>query len=157
MELNKYIEITKWSDHAVGIAILFNYFHGIEATLKGFISHYEHAPKNHKLTHLLDKFNNLFPGTPVTPLVWRHTKGLDADSPLGRFFSANIISVDDWYQALKYPESINGEAFIHTELMYGGLKSLPFWEEISDNASRLCDEAHLLAEKLESGLSTNKD
>lgn len=84
---SEYKEKTKWSDHAVGIAVLFNYFHGIEVILKGFIALAgDDVPRHHKLTGLLSDFEAKFPESTFANLIRSSTIGQDVDTPLGHFF-----------------------------------------------------------------------
>ncbi|WP_286353968.1 hypothetical protein [Geothrix oryzae] len=144
-----YFEKTKWSDHTVGIAVLFNFFHGIEVTLKGFLSRNGEAPRHHRLTDLLVQFEDRYPGTSVGNLVRQFTVQLDPESPLGQFFVTNQVSVDDWYQALKYPESTAGQTFDHHDLKYGGQETVAFWKVIGQTSRQLCQESVALAMSLE--------
>lgn len=34
----QYRESTTWSDHRIGVAVLFNFYHGVELVLKGFLA-----------------------------------------------------------------------------------------------------------------------
>lgn len=145
-----YKEKTKWSDHTVGIAVLFNYFHGIEVILKGFIVLAGDAvPRHHKLTALLSDFEAKFPESTVANLIRSSTIEQDVDTPLGRFFQINEISVDAWYEALKYPESNKGQLFSHNALKFGGENVIPFWEIIAQSSQQICIEAVKLARSLE--------
>lgn len=136
-----YLEVTKWSDHSIGIAILFNFFHGIEVLLKGFISLRRSTPKHHKLTDILREFEKEFPESGLSSLARKHTVDLDPSSPLGLFLAKNRVSVDEWYVALKYPESTKGHTYTHADLKYGGSNTLNFWKSIGETAVDLRKEA----------------
>ena len=140
-----YAEATRWSDHSVGIAILFNFFHGIELLLKGFIGLKEKVPVDHRLTALYTIFEKHYAHSDLAPLIKAHVYSIEPHSPLGRFISANGITIDNWYEALKYPESKGGHPFSHFELKYGGESTVLFWSEIGKAALNLRLEAVALS------------
>lgn len=110
-----YDNLTKWSDHAVGIPVVFNFLHGVELMLKGFLALKGEVPTHHRLSQLLSDFEQAFGKTELGAGIRQAIEPLP-NSPLGRFLQANGISVDDWYQALKYPESTKHQEFFHTDL-----------------------------------------
>ena len=54
---------------------------------------------------------------------------------MGRFLTSNSIQIDNWYEALKYPESMGKKRFTHFDLKYGGSEELPFWRQIHASSS----------------------
>lgn len=127
----QYREASRWSDHRIGVAVLFNFYHGIELILKGFIALNGDAPcLRHSLTQLLADFERRHPDTEVGVLISDYTSRLDTQSPLGRFFAENHTKVDHWYQALRYPESRQGQPFDHLVLKYGSSDCIRFWEAL---------------------------
>jgi len=144
-----YESATKWSDHTVGIAILFDYFHGIELMLKGFMALDGSVPRHHRLRELLADFEASHPGTEVSVLISTYTTDLDRGSPLGIFFTANGLDVDSWNEALRYPESKKGESFDHLSLQYGGLDTVDFWRALGSAAREIRVASVRLARSLE--------
>ena len=132
-----YAEATRWSDHSVGIAVLFNFFHGIELLLKGFIGLKETVPRHHKLTALYTIFEKHYGQSDLASLINTLVRSIKPSSPLGQFFSDNGITIDKWYEALKYPESMDGQTFSHFALKYGGVETVSFWSEIGKAAMNL--------------------
>ncbi|WP_243318920.1 hypothetical protein [Geothrix paludis] len=150
VDWDEYLEATKWSDHSIGIAILFNFFHGIEVLLKGFLSlKAASPPRHHRLSEILMEFEKEYPGTRLSSLVREYTEELCPYSPLGQFFRTNAISVDEWYEALKYPESKSGRSYRHTDLKYGGLDTVHFWKSIGNTAILLRKEAVQLSRSID--------
>jgi hypothetical protein len=143
----QYSRRTRWSDHAVGVAILFNFYHGIELVLKGCLSLDGSAPPNHhKLTTLLAQLEASAPNAPLTATLARQIGNANPASPLGQFLTANQISIDAWYQALKYPKGTTGQAYSHVRLKYGGGGTVAFWKGIKVGAASIRKQAvqHLL-------------
>lgn len=129
---SEYSQKVLWSDHGVGTAVLFSFFHGIELTLKGFLVAAGQPPNHHSLTDLLKQFEGMFPGTELGEAIKAALPSDSADSPMGRFLASNGIQIDSWYDALKYPEQKKGgKQFNHFDLKFGGSKTLAFWNEIS--------------------------
>jgi hypothetical protein len=149
INVSNYQEMTMWSDHSIGISILFNFFHGIELILKGFISTVSEVPNHHILSRLKAEYEALFPATDLGKVIALFIGNIDTNSPLGRFIVANEINIDDWYQALKYPVSTRGKVFNHAELRYGGIATTDFWHSIVVGASHIRVEAVNLAQALD--------
>lgn len=137
----KYDELTKWSDHRIGVPLLFNFYHGLELILKGFLAEKGQVPTHHRLTGLLADFTSKYPNTELAGIIGKYTTNLDPKSPLGQFFNANGVSVDQWYEALKYPESKKGKVFDHMDLQYGEMETLEFWKDIGQAAQVVREEA----------------
>ena len=138
---SQYARRTAWSDHAVGVAILFNFYHGIELILKGCLALQAQPPSNHKLSALLSKLeqSGLCPALAGTLATFvRH---IDGASPLGQFLSANAIAIDSWYESLKYPKSKNGKPFSHPKLKYGSASTVEFWRAVERGAKLLRKQA----------------
>lgn len=52
--LEQLLAETKWSDHSLVIPLLFDFYHGVEVLLKGFLAYKgKLAKKNHRLSLLL--------------------------------------------------------------------------------------------------------
>jgi hypothetical protein len=68
-----YAEATKWSDHNLVIPLLFNFYHGLEALLKGFL-HAKGVPviNSHKFSDLLSSFKSNYPCNPLTALFEKY-------------------------------------------------------------------------------------
>lgn len=123
-------QAVRWSDHAVGMSVLFSYFHGIELILKGFLAAMGVKSPHHRLTDLLRDFDARFPGTDLGDAIRSALPQPGTDSPMGRFLRSNSIQIDDWYEALKYPESKKGATFDHVDLKFGGQSTIPFWTSV---------------------------
>lgn len=144
----QYARRTRWSDHSIGVPILFNFFHGIELLLKGFLATSNSTSTGHKLSQLLAKFEEMLPGTKLGATIEKFVRNIDQQSPLGEFIAMNSIHIDDWYEALKYPKSMRGKSFSHKKLKYGGGKTIQFWSSIGSGSALLRKQAVTLANSL---------
>ncbi|MGY4829170.1 hypothetical protein ACVNIS_11375 [Sphaerotilaceae bacterium SBD11-9] len=144
-DMEAYEEATGWSDHKIGVPILFTFFHGVELTLKAFLVPAGVGKKNHRLTQLLAEFESIYPNTKLAAHLRQCITGIDAAAPLGAFLDRNAATVDSWYQTLKYPETMNGLPVIHTALKYKGTDGVPFWESVGDAARDIRLECIALA------------
>lgn len=141
----EYGKAVRWSDHSVGTAVLFSFFHGIELTLKGFLVASGRRPTHHRLTILLGDFESEFPDTTLGAAIKTALPSAGANSPMGRFLASNTIQIDSWYEALKYPESTKGQQFNHFDLKFGGDNTLPFWRELHASSSDIHSKAVALS------------
>lgn len=144
----EYGKLTRWSDHSVGISILFNFFHGIELVLKGFLAAKGKVPPHHRLTDLLRAFEASYPDTALGASLDSSIRKISPHTPLGKFLAANSIQIDGWYESLKYPESKSGQPFTHFDLKYGGSDAIPFWTDIYKASSAIHSQAAALSSSL---------
>lgn len=142
---SEYDAQTFWSDFWIAIPVLFNFFHGIELLLKGFLAVSSRAPGHHRLADLLTEFEAAFPSTDFGKTVASFVRDIDPTTPLGRFLAENAIKIDSWYEALKYPRSTKGRAFSHAALKFGGEGTVDFWQAIGKGAALLRCQAVELA------------
>jgi hypothetical protein len=106
--------------------------------LKGFlISKAKLENKNHRVSDLLKIFDELFPGHSLTALLSRYIVQAKLPEPLASFCSRSSISIDEYYQALKYPESINGKIYRHTPLKYRSNAGLPFFNGLINDIKQI--------------------
>jgi hypothetical protein len=125
LRIEEYDNETRWSDFNVAVPLLFSLFHGVELILKGFYqAHGKSVPKHHKLSQLLEVFG----GSPGCAEIKKEIEVLLTPvegSVLHEFFAKNSVSMDQWYEALKYPELHDGTVISHLSLKYkeeSGLK-----------------------------------
>lgn len=112
-----YYQKTKWNDFNIGVPILFNFYHGLELCMKGLLQEVGIKPTNktHKLNgyfRLIKENKSLF----IPEIITSIGKVLDENNPFSEFFKSNNSNVDNYYQLLRYPESIEGDDFLHGEI-----------------------------------------
>lgn len=139
----------RWSDHSFGTPVLFSFFHGIELILKGFLSATgsQKQKPHHRLTELLSDFVSVHPDTDLAKQI-RVALFPRASTPIGSFLEHNKITIDDWYEALKYPESKKKQRFSHIDLKYGGHTTISFWDHIREQSLAIRKEAARLSKSL---------
>jgi hypothetical protein len=113
-----YYQKTKWNDFNIGVPILFNFYHGLELCMKGLLQEIGKLPTNK--THGLTGYYKLIleNETEFIPEIFTSIgKVLNKDNPFSDFFKSNNSNVDNYYQLLRYPESIKGDnLFLHGEI-----------------------------------------
>lgn len=135
----------RWADHSIGVAVLFNLLHGIELILKGFICVYETPAQHHRLSQLLQRFSELYPGEPLMDALRPILVDREPGTPLARFLEQNGVSMDEWYQFLKYPVSTRGQHYDHLDLKYGGKGAVPYRKLVNKTAKCVRRESVTLA------------
>lgn len=145
-------EQTIWSDHNLVIPLLFDFYHGVEVILKGFLVYGDKlsGKKNHKIKNLLNRFETKFPRHKITQLLAPYIDDEKLLEPIKTFCGDSSVSVDEFYQALKYPESFDGEKiYIHTHLKYRGEEGLEFFSRLVEDIIQLRLEVVKLGRSLE--------
>ena len=106
---DQYERDTKWSDHRLVIPVLFDFYHGVEVILKGFlVAEGKTVGTNHKLSHLASEFETCFPCHTLGATARKYIAQDQLPDLLRSFCKASGITIDDYYQALKYPQSTRG-------------------------------------------------
>ncbi len=145
----EYAQRTKWSDFEIAVPILFNFYHGIELLLKGFILAKGELRQVHKISELYKRFCEIFPDNPVVELLKPYIRKIDPSSILGGFLSSNGISIDEYYQALKYPTSTKGAKYFHRPLQFNTDVGLKYFHELNQCVLKLREETLLLGRSLD--------
>jgi hypothetical protein len=112
-----YYQKTKWNDFNIGVPILFNFYHGLELCMKGLLQEIGKLPTNktHKLSgyfEIILENDSVF----IPEIFSSIGKVLNSENPFSDFFKSNDSNVDNYYQLLRYPESIKGNNFLHGEI-----------------------------------------
>ena len=130
---------TKWSDYNLVIPLLFNFYHGHELLLKGFIAAKgQQLGSSHKLTALLDKFNKLYPREILCYPISKYI--LDTTQPkiIKDFLQQALgTTIDDYYQFLKYPRRKGGNLYSHRPLQYKDEEGVQFFADLSKDIKQL--------------------
>jgi hypothetical protein len=128
---------TRRSDTNIGAPLLFNFYHALELTIKGHaLGQGQSKITGHKLSALLSKLQS---NPDIDPLIAELRKWIPppATSPIGKFLTVNTITIDDWYQALKYSSLTTGTPINHFNLKYGGANTLAFWQSLNKSCTAL--------------------
>jgi hypothetical protein len=141
INLDQYSKATQWSDFRVVIPLLFNFYHGLEVILKGFLVSTDGSSRStHKLSKLIEDFELAFPGMSIGIIARKYTEQSQMPKILKEFCDASNITIDQYYQALKYPESTSKIVYLHCLLKNKGVDGLAFFDEISKDSKRLVTE-----------------
>ncbi len=136
-----YDEETKWSDHNISLPLLYNFYHGLELLLKGFVllNDTTQNPKlDHRIEQLLDNFKLQFRSeTELISILGKYISAKPDIEPLKSFFDNNGITPNIFYQALRYPYDVKFNEFRHIDLKYRGSDGVTFYRELIDDISKL--------------------
>ena len=129
---DQYARKTKWSDFRLVIPVLFDFYHGLEIVLKGFLVAAGVPPTTeHKLSRLVAAFEDKFPNSVIAETVKKYIEQDQLPDMLASFCATSGITIDDYYQALKYPQSARGNVYNHYPLKYRGQEGVLFFEELA--------------------------
>ena len=133
----KHEEATKWTDYHQGIPVIFNFYHGLELLLKGFLIAVGRSSKNHKISKLHAQVKELHSHQEFMILIEKYINPKLLPEFLKTFTQESSISIDDWYQAFKYPESTKGELFSHNKLQFQTDKGAEFFNTLSSDIHKI--------------------
>jgi hypothetical protein len=148
----EYSHATRWSDHSIIIPLIFNLLHGIELLSKGFLLADPEEPvgKTHKISALRNRIAAMYPGENVMNVfLSKYTVQDDMPELLVRFLDVNKLSVDQLYQAFRYPSPDFEETHSYADLKYQGEAGTLFFEELAKDIKELRFAAIRLGRRLE--------
>lgn len=144
---------TKWSDVQLIEPLIFNLYHGLELTLKGFAIIFENVPPkgSHKLSEYIQICKELFPDdTDVFDLADKYIDSQNMPELLREFFEINEASADDYYQLLRYPFDFKfTKKRDHFNLKYKGEAGLSFYQDLMGDLDKIARSSVILGRKLE--------
>lgn len=132
---SQFEKITRWSDIYLIEPLLFDFYHGLELVLKGFVLDHSgtgRAKQMHHLTVLLKEFKTRFPReNELTTILGRYIEAGMLPDMLTDFLMTNAATVDDYHEVLRYPcRKRSSTHFNHFMLKYQGKKGLPFFRKL---------------------------
>ncbi len=141
IDCEEYESHVKWSDFNIVVPVIYNFYHGLELVLKGFIllQRTENLKLDHDIEKLFKEFTQLYSDeTPIICILKKYISNCPTIEPLKRFFSQNGISSNRFYEALRYPcdKNINN-SFEHIFLKYNGKEGINFFETLKNDISNL--------------------
>jgi hypothetical protein len=145
IELDDYDEQTKWSDFNIIVPVLFDFYHGLELLLKGFVllRQPESPQLDHRIEELLAKFQCSYPDqVQLTCIFAKYIKDKTSVEVLRDFFDSNKCSTNKFYEVLRYPSDKNlASQFSHHCLKYRQAGSLPFFKDLIGDIHSICGHA----------------
>lgn len=155
----EYDEITKWSDFHISNPILFNFYHGLELLLKGFLALKENyiLKPMHNTEKLFKEFKkNYGKEEKIISILDKYlTINLMPDF-LAKCLKNNNIQINDFYNFLRYPADKNFQnVYNYIDLKYKEEKGLIFFKELKSDLDILLREIVKLYREIEKSKAGN--
>ena len=136
-EAEEFDRQTKWSDARLIEPLMFNFYHGLELTLKGFLllARGPEATLNHRLANLLAAFTEDYPDeTTLIRVFQKYLTVCMMPDILREFVEHNDLPVDRFFESFRYPYDKNlDQNFKHIMLKYKTRETLPFYEDLVED------------------------
>lgn len=149
----EYAEKTRWSDHSIIIPLLFNLYHGIELLLKGFllVDPEVKVKGNHDVQKLCKQFAEKYSEEALLiDFFCKYTDDVSLSPILQQFLKDNALSLENLYQALRYPSNISFKDIKdYKSLKYTGEKGSKFFQELHEDIKEVRKAAVKLGRSLE--------
>ncbi len=138
----QYMEDTKWSDHNLVIPLLFNFYHGLEVIMKGFLTvkHPNTSFFGHELTKLLNDLNKEYGENELYETLGKYINQDTLPKIISDFLTNSNLSIDKYYQSLKYSETTDGNQAYHHSLKYRSEEGADFLKNLHDDIEQLRKE-----------------
>jgi hypothetical protein len=129
---NEYNERTKWSDHCIMVPLLFNFYHGTELLVKGFLLARGFKRITHDILKLRLLFSQEYPNEKDLNLFFKkYTDISSMPLVLKEFLTFNDLEFQDLYEALRYPSDPNFSVLNnYIRLRYRGRGGIEFFREL---------------------------
>ncbi len=132
---------TKWNDVNMIIPLLFNFYHGLELMLKGFVLFSEggEVKLDHKITKLYQKFHTHYSDQKkLINLFGRYIVKNQMPEILFNFLGHNKLSVNRFYESLRYPfnNSLTKE-YQHYKLKYQSDRGIEFFRTLKNDINKI--------------------
>lgn len=129
-------EHTKWSDSNIVEPVLFNFYHGIELSLKSLILAKGYGvEKKHNLSDLLKTARELYQSEELLSFYSKYICLEKSPLVIQEFCIASDITMDIYFQSLKYPVSTNGKNFELSSLRAREKDGIAFFQELFEDIS----------------------
>lgn len=132
---------TKWSDFNVLIPVLFNFYHGIELLLKGFLTlanNYD-LQAHHDAQELLRDFKNHFEGEKeLTKTLEKYLNHNFMPALLAKCLTDNNMKIKDLYIFLRYHSDRSFQKiYDYLNLKYNSTDAIPFFNDMVNDINIL--------------------
>jgi len=133
-------EHTKWSDISIAQPVLFCFYHGIELSLKALLSaKLISTPNSHRLIGLYELVNKAYSHNEINKFYEKYLLKGKLHPILETFCNESDITMDMYYQSLKYPKDSKGNDFNHSPLKYNGNKGTILFKEIKTDIDKIIE------------------
>jgi len=142
LDWNEYFQKTKWSDFIIIEPVLFNFYQGLELTLKGLLllTNQTRIEPKHELTALFERVNqvNEIPKE-IKEVIKEHMTIDENNNPLVYgFLSTNNKSINHLYESLRYPvDKQFNTSTTYIDLHYQEEKSLEYFKKVNGDIRKL--------------------
>jgi hypothetical protein len=144
----EYEKATRWSDHAVSIPSLFNFYHGIELLVKGFLLMPPASPvkAKHTLQKLCRQFAQRYShAIELNSFIAKYTEEATLPAILADFLKSNGLTISELYQALRYPSDVSfAKLNAYADLKYKGNDGVAFFRALAADIDRARRAAAIL-------------
>lgn len=124
-------EHMKWSDQNIVEPLLFNFYHGMELSLKAMIlAQGVELSADHKLSKLFARVEELYPNNSISSFYKKYIFTDSLPCLLNEFCNESGMTMDLYFQSLKYPTSTKGVSFNHSTLRARGEDGIVFLNEL---------------------------
>jgi len=149
----EYSEATKWSDFNISVPILFNFYHGLELLLKGFLLLRNNGvvKHSHHIEKLFEDFKEKYNEEQKIISILKKYFEIDLMPDfLADCLKNNKIQIDNLYEFLRYPVGKNAQnVYNYINLKYKEEKILYFFEYLVSDLDALGKEMVGLYRKME--------
>lgn len=149
----EYEEMTKWSDFNTSSPVLFNFYHGLELLLKGFLlltNDYIIKPSYH-IEELFEEFKEKYSEEKkIISILEKYLKIDLMPDFLANCLKNNNIQIDNLYEFLRYPTDKNAQnIYDYIDLKYKEEKGLIFFKGLAGDLDVLGREMVKLYREIE--------
>lgn len=159
----EYENATRWSDHTIIVPLLFNFYHGIELLVKGFllVTPASKVEAKHTLQELSREFVQKYPQeTEINGFLIKYTKEASLPPLLSKFLKSNGLSFNGLYHALRYPSNVNFQNLkTYVTLKYKGEDGLVFFRSLMEDINavrRAAVKLGRIIEEMNTGQQKNR-
>lgn len=153
IDWKEYERKTKWNDVNMVIPLLFNFYHGLELMLKGFIlfSNGNGTKLDHRITELYRKFLKHYKDQKeLITLFGRYIEKTQMPNLLHEFLNHNRLNVNRFYESLRYPFNNKlSKEYQHFVLKYQGPDGIQFYRSLRKDISIMMKHIVALGHSLE--------
>lgn len=146
---------TKWTDHNLCLPLLFNFYHGLEVLMKGFLlfksidGSINTKTTTHDLEKLLYCFKKEFPNSNLLPLFVNYINPDYQPLILSTFFSESNIPANKYSEAFRYPVDLKNNLYNHRLLSGHDKEGLVFFGSLKEDAAAIIKESVKLGRSLQ--------
>lgn len=139
IDWEEYANRTTWSDFQLILPVLFSLYHGLELSIKAVLAINDKKISGHKLSVLYAEVKNLSDiPTSISSILSKYIEVKENGGVLFEFLNINELSIDDYYDFLKYPTDKSSATIKnYWPVKYKQEGALSVYESIREDLSNL--------------------